>query len=127
FTHRGADGKPVPSRFADRAELEGLLDAVGDVGRGVVSIAPGEGCGVADMYDLQPRVGVPFTWGALLTTPNGGHRASLETHRAGWANGAQVWPQVTPRPLAFSMTLREPFTLNTNPEIGALLAGDLDS
>ena len=36
ITHRGADGKPVPSRFADRAEVEALFDAVGEVGRGVV-------------------------------------------------------------------------------------------
>src|SRR5688572_15813692 len=25
-THRGVDGKPIPSRFADRAELEAILD-----------------------------------------------------------------------------------------------------
>ena len=31
FPHRGIDGKPVPSRFADRAEFEALLD---DDGRG---------------------------------------------------------------------------------------------
>ena len=32
--HRGVDGKPVPSRFADRAELEALLETMGEVGRG---------------------------------------------------------------------------------------------
>ena len=34
ITHRGVDGKPIPSRFADRAEFEALLDAMREVGRG---------------------------------------------------------------------------------------------
>jgi N-acyl-D-amino-acid deacylase len=125
-THRGAGGKPVPSRFADQAELEGLLAAVGDVGRGVVSIAPGDQCMPKDFAEHQRRTGVPFTWGALLTTPGGGHKRQLEAMHAAWDSGADVWPQVTPRPLAFAMTLAEPFTLNMNPEFGALLAGGLE-
>ena len=28
-THRGVDGKPVPSRFAERTEIEALLDRPG--------------------------------------------------------------------------------------------------
>jgi N-acyl-D-aspartate/D-glutamate deacylase len=127
ITHRGADGKPIPSRWADRAEVESLLEAVGDVGRGVVSIAPGEQCGARDMYEIQPRIGVPFTWGALLTMPDRRHDLLLEVNRKGWAEGAQVWPQVSPRPLAFAMTLAEPFTLNTNAEFGALMAEDADA
>ena len=54
ITHRGVDGKPVPSRFADRAEFEALLDVMGELRRGVVAIAPGEQCGIDDMYELQP-------------------------------------------------------------------------
>jgi N-acyl-D-amino-acid deacylase len=121
-THRGAGGKPIPSRWADKAELAALLDTVGEVGRGVVSIAPGEQCLPGDMADLQRKVGVPFTWGALLTFPGGRHVKALEANHRDWEDGAEVWPQVTPRPLAFSMTLAEPFTLNVNAEFGALLA-----
>jgi len=126
ITHRGADGKPVPSRFADRAEFEALLDVVGEVGRGVVAIAPGEQCSIDDMYELQPRTGVPFTYGALLTSPTGAHRRLLEANREGWARGAQVWPQVTPRPLTFAMTLAAPIQLNMNEEFAVLMAGTLD-
>ena len=126
LTHRGVDGKPVPSRFAERAEVEALFATVGEVGRGVVSVAPGEQCGIDDLYRLQPSVGVPFTYGALLTSPNGNHRQSVEKNRRGWEGGAQVWPQVTPRPLVFAMTLAEPFTLNMNPEFGALMSAGLD-
>jgi N-acyl-D-aspartate/D-glutamate deacylase len=122
ITHRGVDGKPIPSRFADRAEFEALLDVMREVGRGVVAIAPGEQCGIADMYELQPRTGVPFTYGALLTSPAGTHRMQVELNRAGWERGAQVWPQVTPRPLKFAYTLAEPFPVNTNSEFAGLMA-----
>jgi len=125
ITHRGIDGKPVPSRFADRAEIEALLDVMAEVGRGVVAIAPGEQLGVPDMYELQPRVGVPFTYGALLAMPGGLHRKLIALNDHGWAQGAEVWPQVSPRPLAFAFTLAEPFPLNTNPQFAALMAGDL--
>jgi N-acyl-D-amino-acid deacylase len=125
-THRGVDGKPVPSRFADRAEIDGLLSALGNSHRGIAAFTPGENLGVAELYELQPKVGVPFTYTALLTVPSGAHKASLELNRAGWAAGAQVWPQVSPRPLKFSMSLAEPFTLNVNPQFAALMATGLD-
>jgi N-acyl-D-aspartate/D-glutamate deacylase len=76
---------------------------------------------IDDMYDLQPRAGVPFTYGALLTSPNGTHKRLVEVNNEGWAKGVQVWPQVTPRPLTFSMTMAEPFTLNVNPQFAALM------
>jgi N-acyl-D-amino-acid deacylase len=126
FPHRGIDGKPVPSRFADRVELEALLATMGEVGRGVVSIAPGEQCGPADMFDLQLKVGVPFTWGALLTSPTGYHRQALEANRAGWERGSEVWPQVTPRPLTFQFTLDSPYPLAVNEHFAALQNASID-
>ncbi len=118
--HQGIDGKPVPSRFADREEFEALLQTMGEVGRGVVSIAPGEQCPPSDMFDLQMKVGVPFTWGALLTSPGRDYRASLDANDAGWARGAEVWPQVTPRPLTFTFTLDSPYPLAVNASFSAL-------
>src|SRR5207344_3488711 len=56
------------------------------------------------------------------TMPTGSHRRILDVHRAGWANGAEVWPQVTPRPLRFTMSMSEPFTLNINPQFGSLMS-----
>jgi N-acyl-D-aspartate/D-glutamate deacylase len=121
--HNGADGRPVPSRLSDRREVDALLDAVAAVGRGVVSFAPGETVTIADLYELQPRVGVPFTYGALLTNPSGRHNHLLELNRTGRRNGADVWPQVTPRPLTFTFTMDAPYLLNVNPlfaELGRL-------
>ncbi len=121
-THRGADGKPVPSRMADRAELDAILATVGEKRRGVVAFTPGELLGIDEMYEIQPGVGVPFTFTALLTMPTGSHLRILDVHREGWAKGAEVWPQVSPRPLRFTMSMAEPFTLNANPVFASLMS-----
>ena len=124
-THRGADGQPIPSRWADRAELEALFSAVGDSQRGVIGVNGGEGLGFSDCYEIQPRVGAPITYTALLTTSTGAHMKAVEIHRQGISTGARVWPQVSCRPLAFSMTMVEPFTLNTSPVFAELMPQSL--
>jgi hypothetical protein len=43
-THRGMDGKPIPSRFAERAELEALLDVLHELDAGIVGVTPGDQC-----------------------------------------------------------------------------------
>lgn len=126
ITHRGADGQPIPSRWADRVELEALFSAVGDSGRGVIGVNGGEGLSFSDCYEIQPRVGAPITYTALLTTSTGAHLKAVEIHREGIARGAQVWPQVSCRPLAFSMTMVEPFTLNTSPVFAELMPLSID-
>lgn len=124
--HNGAGGRPVPSRIADRREIDALLDTMADIGRGVVAVTPGEPIGIDELYELQPRVGLPFTYGALLTSPAGTHRRLVEVNRQGWAKGAQVWPQVTPRPLSFAFRMDAPYLLNTSAEFAALGSGSLD-
>jgi N-acyl-D-amino-acid deacylase len=121
-THRGVGGKPVPSRFAERDELEALLGTLGESGRGVAAFTPGESLGLSDLYELQPKIGRPFTYTGLLTSPTGMHRQMTELGRRGWAAGAEVWPQVTSRPLQFSMSMADPFTFNVNPKMAALMS-----
>ncbi|MEY4372268.1 MAG: hypothetical protein RL219_1037 [Actinomycetota bacterium] len=120
-THRGADGRPIPSRWAERDEIYALCKAVADAGRGVVGINGGENLGFSESYELQLQIGIPFTYTAVLTTPSGAHVKAAEINRRGWARGAQVWPQVSCRPLSFSMTMSEPFTLNVNPVFAELM------
>ncbi|MGA1677627.1 MAG: amidohydrolase family protein, partial [Pseudomonadales bacterium] len=50
----------------------------------------------------------------------------IETHKAGRARDADVWPQVSCRPLAFSQTMVEPFTFNTNSVFAELMPKSLD-
>ena len=120
-THRGVDGKPIPSRFCERSEFDAIAHAVGASGRGIVHVAPGDQLSIQDMYELQPKVGRPFTYGALLTFPGNRHRSLVELNDAGWAKGAQVWPQVTPRPLTLQITMGDPFALNVGTLFGALM------
>jgi N-acyl-D-amino-acid deacylase len=121
-THLGADGRPIPSRWAGREELDALCFAAGAAGRGVVAVNGGDGLSFKDTYDLQLGIGVPITYTAVLTAPNGAHLKAMEIHRAGRARGSNVWPQVSCRPLTFSMTMVEPFTLNTNAVFAELLS-----
>jgi len=126
ITHRGADGQPIPSRWAERDEIEALFSAVGRSGRGVIGVNGGDGLSFADCYEIQPKVGAPITYTALLTTSQGTHLQALEVHKKGMADGVDVWPQVSCRPLAFSMTMVEPFTLNTSPIFAELMPKTLD-
>ncbi|HEY3673604.1 MAG TPA: amidohydrolase family protein [Acidimicrobiia bacterium] len=126
YTHRGMDGKPVPSRFAEPAEVEALFLAAGSTGKGVVLATAGEQCTYADMYEYQPRIGRPFTY-PLFALANDRHRPQLELHQEAIARGVQVWPQVTPRPLTMQFTMDSPFSLNVSPVFGALMNADRDA
>jgi N-acyl-D-aspartate/D-glutamate deacylase len=127
YTHRGIDGKPVPSRFAERDEAEALFLAAGQTGKGVVLVAvPGEQCSYADLYELQPRVGRPFTY-PLFASPGGKHLAQVTLHLQGLSRGVQVWPQVTPRPLTMQFTLEDAYSLNVGTVFGELLRRDREA
>jgi N-acyl-D-amino-acid deacylase len=120
YAHRGVDGKPVPSRFAERDEVDALFMAAGQAGRGVVLITPGEQCSYADVYEWQPRVGRPFTY-PLFAAPGGRHLEPVRLHEEGLDRGANVWPQVTPRPLTMQFTMADAYNLNTGEVFGELL------
>src|SRR5262249_6259674 len=121
FAHRGVDGKPVPSRFAARDEVEALFLTVGKVGKGVVLATPGEQGSYPDFYELQPPIGRPFTW-PLSAAPNGAHLPQLGLHEQSLArDDVRVWPQVTPRPLTMQFTLADAYNLNVGKIFGELL------
>ncbi len=122
-THNGDGGRPVPSRLADRAELEALLDPLRATGKGVAALLPGEKIKHADVHEIQARVGRPLTWTALLTIKGfPWHEDIIKANDEARAHGGQVWPQISVRPLVFQMNLREPFTFNMAPAFAALMA-----
>ncbi len=120
FAHRGVDGKPVPSRFAERDEVEALFLAAGSTGKGVVLATPGPQCSYPDFYALQPRIGRPFTW-PLFAAPDDKHRPQLRLHEESLTQDVRVWPQVTPRPLTMQFTMADAYNLNVGKVFGALL------
>jgi N-acyl-D-aspartate/D-glutamate deacylase len=112
-THNGDQGRPVPSRVADLHELRHLLEPLRVADRGVVALLPGGVFSNEQVFDLQRAVGRPFTWTALLTIKGYPyHEGVIAEHDAARAEGVEVWPQVSCRPLVFQMNLAEPFTLN---------------
>jgi len=112
-THSGDRGRPVPSRVADLAELYALLEPLRDSKKGVAALLPGEKVTHADVYELQRATGRPLTWTALLTVKGyPWHEKIMAANTKARAEGIEVWPQVSCRPLTFQMNMREPFTFN---------------
>ncbi len=120
FAHRGVDGKPVPSRFAQMDEVEALFMAAGKAGKGAVLTTPGWQCEYADVFTWQPRVGRPFMC-PLFALSNGNHLEVVELHEQGLSRGANVWPQVTPRPLTMQFTLADAYNLNVGEVFAELM------
>ena len=121
-THNGDSGRPVPSRVADLAELRALLQPLRRGSRGVVALLPGGVISHDEVFALQREIGRPFTWTALLTVKDYPyHEKVMAEHDAAWADGVEVWPQVSCRPLVFQMNLAEPFTLNMRPTFAELM------
>jgi N-acyl-D-aspartate/D-glutamate deacylase len=125
YAHRGVDGKPVPSRFAEADEVAALFQAASAAGKGVILITPGEQCTYADVYEWQPKLGRPFTY-PMFAAPGGKHLEPLGLHEAALARGANVWPQVTPRPLTMQFTMADAYSLNTGKIFGELMKGTRD-
>ncbi|MFM8304822.1 MAG: N-acyl-D-amino-acid deacylase family protein [Actinomycetota bacterium] len=121
-THNGEGGRPVPSRLADIREMEALVRPLRELGKGVGAFTPGERVKHPEVYELQKRIGRPFTWTALLTRHGTTFAQDMAAYTARQqAEGAEVYPQITCRPLTFQMNLRDPFTFNTNPMWQALM------
>ena len=126
-THNGDQGRPVPSRVADLDELRHLLAPLREAGRGVVALLPGGVFSNEQVFDLQREVGRPVTWTALLTIKGYPyHEGVIAEHDAARAEGVDVWPQVSCRPLVFQMNLAEPFTLNMRESFKALMSKTRD-
>ncbi len=122
-THNGEGGRPVPSRFTGLEELRELLTPLREQNRGVAALLPAGVISDAELFELQREIGRPFTWTALLTRQGapGFYLDVIAANDRARAEGVEVWPQVSGRPLVFQMNLREPFTLNTRPAFKELL------
>ncbi len=121
-THNGDHGRPVPSRVADYGELRALLEPLRRRNQGVVALLPGGVHSDEEVFELQREIGRPITWTALLTVKGyPWHEKVVAKNDAARAEGVEVWPQVSCRPLVFQMNLAEPFTLNMRPSFAALM------
>jgi N-acyl-D-aspartate/D-glutamate deacylase len=110
-THVGYAGRPVPSRVAELKEIEALADTLAQVSHGVMQATLGPGLFLDQFADINRRTGKPISWTALLGGMLGpdGHKYILERSAAMQAEGIQVVPQVSCRPLNFEFQWKAPF------------------
>ena len=107
FFDEDRSGRPVPSRQADDAELETLLDVLAKRGRGFVEFVP-------DLLGADPEIGmhrlaskcgargIPLTWtGFTASEVNGRMQKWLDLTRQYREQGIVVWPQLSPRTVDF--------------------------
>jgi len=122
-THNGQGGRPVPSRVAGLDELRALLEPLRARAKGVVALLPGGVIPDDEVFAIGREIGRPVTWTALLTVKGFPyHEKVVERNDAARLTGAEVWPQVSCRPLVFQMNLAEPFTLNAREAFAKLMA-----
>jgi N-acyl-D-aspartate/D-glutamate deacylase len=111
FLDSDAEGRPVPSRAADGAEFDALLDVIGRAGRGLVEVVPGllgEKPEVA-LEDLARRCGargIPLTWtGFVHVDSNPGRtRQWLDLTARLADDGVRTYPQLSPRTVDFRLS-----------------------
>jgi N-acyl-D-aspartate/D-glutamate deacylase len=127
--HLGDGGRPVPSIVATQEELQALMGATADARQGIVHVAPGER--YSWVYDFQPTLGRTITWSSILTYPEGTasrapYRDKLARHDEGRRAGADVWVQVTCRPITQSVWAMEPTSLYVIPAFAQLVAAQYE-
>jgi N-acyl-D-aspartate/D-glutamate deacylase len=110
-THHGAGGKPVPSRLAAFSEINALVGAMAESGRGILQAAVGRTLFNDEFTDLATRHQVPITWTALLAgmTGKGRHRRYLDRAAEQHEAGLTIVPQVACRPIMFDFNFDEPY------------------
>ena len=110
-THVGYEGRPVPSRAANLAEIQAIAGALGDAGQGVIQATMGSGLAFAEFAEIATATGRPISWTALLAGAGGpGISAMLLDESIKLLDrGIPVHPQVSCRPLNFEFTMAEPF------------------
>lgn len=104
-------GRNTPSCHAGRDEVVALLRCLAEAGHGLAAFVPGGELDLASLYELQPEIGRPFTWTALLASDGGQHRERVAIHEAGLKAGADVHPQVSCRKMVSQANLSNGFAL----------------
>ncbi len=128
MTHVGYEGRPVPSRLADKEEMYALGSVLGDMNRGTIQTAIGKTFFHSEIEELAEVTGRPISWTALLGGMSGprSHIKHLKETEKLAAKGLPVFPQVSCRPLNFEFDLRNPFILEGKPLFQPISSSDFD-
>jgi N-acyl-D-aspartate/D-glutamate deacylase len=119
----GHGGRAVPSIVATQEETEALMSVTAEIAQGIVHVAPGEDC--TWIGPFQKSLGRTINWSAILTYPPGSGRQShleklavLEDARR---DGADLWAQVTCRPILQSISLLDPYSFSYIPAFAQVI------
>lgn len=113
--HVGFDGKPVPSRLADKEEMQALARAVGEAGTGIIHYNTLREPQFDDYIAMHRASGRPVCWTALMSRQLGPwrHREALVRTRELIAQGMPIYPQTACRPIVSEFDFRSPVVFDT--------------
>jgi N-acyl-D-aspartate/D-glutamate deacylase len=127
-SHRGAYGRPVPSRLAELPEVWALAESVAASGRGTIEATWGPDFHVEECARLARDIDRPVTWAAIMAVKENPAMTLDIERRVAEAGGAgsKVFPQVACRPIVVQLTLADPAPLANVPAFGEVLGLDHD-
>ncbi len=111
--HVGAEGRPVPSRFATVEETRALIATLSEIGKGIVQVSAGGEIHFDRYVDYAKACGTNFNWSSLLTrnTNPGLHREYLARTTELIGSGKPIYPQMSCRELTMEFRFDEPFPM----------------
>lgn len=109
--HNGWGGTPMPSRFADNAEMEALVGTLGEVGAGCFMLTKGNPSPVPYLETLAARTGRPVAVAAIQYDHSKPERAFGDMQAIGEAvdRGARMMGQVACTAISMDFTLRSAY------------------
>jgi len=115
FVDLDEHGRPVPSRFADFAELDALTAVLGEFGRMLQCVPEFYDVDITiaridQLSELSLKHRVPTTFSPVFdntSTPDNAPRILARVEEQ-FARGARVWPQMQTRPIDISFSLLRP-------------------
>lgn len=127
-THNAYDGHPVPSRLASTDEIDQLMGAMASTGKGILQATIGPGLFFKEFGQMAKKYKRPVSWTALLGGLQGpnSHRGMLAKTKVLQDEGAEVYPQVSCRALAFDFDMIDPFPFEARPLFGPTMKTDKD-
>lgn len=128
-THVGAGGKPVPSRLASyKDEILEIVKVIGEEKQGIIQSTIGTDVLHDQFAEMSKVANCHVTWTALLqgvSLGGGDHNEQLARSAEINAQGARVFPQVSPRSLSFDMNMKAPFLFESMAAFKPVSAADV--
>lgn len=110
-THVGYGGRPIPSRVAAYDEIKALVSTLQGRDHGILQATAGKELWFDEYAELCAEYGVTISWTAMLAgmVSADAHRDQMRRTDELVAQGFNIVPQVTPRPLYFEFQFKDPF------------------